>query len=65
MKCLLARVFRYQNCKEILKYPRNIRRVVGDNGTYVNPEVRINQGFQFSHDDPHQLKKNTRGVLLF
>ena len=83
----LASLFCYQNCKEILKYPRNIRRVVGNNGTHeslkdvqirvsvhekkktpkhfkvssnlmfntfvkklinVNPEVRINQGFQFS-----------------
>lgn len=87
MKCFLASVFCYQNCKEILKYSPNIRRVVGNNGTHesltdvqirvsvhekkktpkhfkvssnlmfntfvkklinVNPEVRINQGFQFS-----------------
>ena len=31
----------------------------------VNPEVRIDQGFQFSHDYSHQLGINTRGALLF
>ena len=34
VKCFLASVFCYQNCKEILKYSPNIRRVVGNNGTH-------------------------------
>ena len=44
VKCFLASVFCYQNCKEILKYPRNIRRVVGNNGTYeslTDVQIRV------------------------
>lgn len=56
VKCFLASVFCYQNCKEILKYPPNIRRVVGNNGTHeslTDVQIRVSV---------HEKKKKLRSI---
>lgn len=56
VKCFLASVFCYQNCKEILKYSPNIRRVVGNNGTHeslTDVQIRVSV---------HEKKKKLRSI---
>ena len=57
MKCFLASVFCYQNCKEILKYSPNIRRVVGNNGTHESlTDVQIRVSVHEKKKTPKHFK---------